>query len=127
VADFNWKEIELSVLKNMLSTEEIVPLPKDQWPKWARDNDEFKGGWISFMGGELALSTGHLSTDEIRAQLDLERRDKRPPHLRYYRYVYVETKGGRVFQVGPFKDLEYLRRRDDRPAWLGSCCSTSTG
>jgi len=115
MARFNWKEIELPVLKNILSTEENLPLPRDQWPMWARNDHNFTGAWFSFKGGKFAESTGHLSTDEIRAQVDIERTDAQDPSLRYYRFFFVETKDGRAFQAGPFKDLEFCRSRGERP------------
>ena len=67
-----------------------------------------------------------LSSGDAWAHLDMERQDQRSPSHRYYRHVLSRTIDGRVFQLGPFKDLEYERHRDERPFWLGSQPSWST-
>ena len=74
----NWKVIEFPALNTLRSTEENIPLPRDQWPTWVNDNQGFTGGWLTLMNEELALSTGHLSTDDLRAQLEVERHANHP-------------------------------------------------
>ena len=50
----------------------------------------------------------------------MERTAEKPPSRRYYRYDYVTMPDNRVFVLGPNKDLEYKRHRDERPGWLAS-------
>jgi hypothetical protein len=122
----NWKEIPLPALETLLSTGEAQPLAHQMWPAWARTAPRFSGAWFSYVGGSPVISTGNLSTGNIHAYVDIERGASEPPTFRYYRYVYVKMMDGRVFQAGPFKDLEYERCREHRPSWLASQVSTST-
>ncbi len=125
----NWKEIPLPALDAILSTGEAQPLDPEAWPSWARTTPSFSGAWLTWVGGALATSTGALSTKNAQAHVDLERKAEDPAPLRYYRYLYVKMADGRVFQAGPFKDLEYDRHREQRPSWLAPYItpSTSTG
>lgn len=123
----NWKEIGVPALKSILSTGQAQPLLRDAWPAWARAAPGFAGAWLYPVLAPLATSAGSLSTEQIHAYIDIERRAPEPPSLRYYRYLYVKMTDGRVFQAGPFKDLEYERHREERPPWLGSYLTESTG
>jgi hypothetical protein len=40
-----WKEIHLPALEKLLSTGEAQPLPRKDWPEWARINSEYTGAW----------------------------------------------------------------------------------
>lgn len=122
----NWKEVLSSALDAILSTGEAQPLDPKAWPSWARTTPGFTGAWFTYIGDTLATSTGTLSTEHLHAHVDFERTAEEPPPLRYYRFVYVKMIDGRVFQAGPFKDLEYDRHREERPAWLAPYVSTST-
>lgn len=122
----NWKEIKLPVLETILSTGRAQPLAPEAWPPWARATSAFSGAWFSYVGGPLATSTGTLSTGNVQAYLDVERKASQPPSLRYYRYLYVKMIDGRVFQAGPSKDLGFERHREERPPWLASYVATST-
>lgn len=122
----NWKEIPLPALQTLLSTGEAQPLPRETWPAWAQTTPGFSGAWFSYVGGLAATSTGTLSTGNVDGYVDIERTAPDSPTLRYYRYMYVKMTDGRVFQAGPFKDLEYERHREERPSWLASYVSTST-
>lgn len=122
----NWKEIRLPALDTILSTGQAQPLAPEAWPSWARATPGFSGAWSSYVGGPLATSTGTLSTGNVHAYLDVERKASQPHSLRYYRYLYVKIIDGRVFQAGPIKDLEYDRHREERPPWLASYVATST-
>lgn len=121
----NWKEIPLPALETILSTGEAQPLAPEAWPAWARTTAGFSGAWLYPVGGPLATSTGTLSTGNVQAYIDVERKAPEPPLLRYYRYLYVKMTDGRVFQAGPIKDLEYDRHREQRPPWLGSYVTSS--
>jgi hypothetical protein len=125
----NWKEVTLPVLETVLSTGQAQPLPPEAWPQWARTTPGFSAAWSYYVGGPLATSTGVLSTGNVLAYIDIERKAAQPPQLRYYRFFYVKMTDGRVFQAGPIKDLEYERHREERPSWLASyvTSSTSTG
>jgi hypothetical protein len=122
----NWKEIPLPALDAILSTGEAQPLDPKAWPSWARTTPGFSGAWFTYIGGALATSTGTLSTENLQAHVDLERKAQEPPPLRYYRYLYVRMTDGRIFQAGPFKHLEYDRHREERPSWLAPYVTTST-
>lgn len=125
----DWKEIPLPALDGILSTGEAQRLDREAWPSWARATPAFSGAWLTWVGGPLATSTGSLSTENVQAHVDFERQAEDPAPLRYYRYLYVKMNDGRVFQAGPFKDLEYNRHREERPSWLAPYVepSTSTG
>ena len=122
-----WKEINLPALHTILSTGQAQPLSPEAWPGWARTTPGFSAAWLYPVGGPLATATGTLSTGNVQAYIDIERNAPVPPPLRYYRYLYVEMTDGRVFQAGPIKDLEYERRREERPPWLASYLTGSTG
>jgi hypothetical protein len=121
-----WKEIQLPALQNLLSTHEAQPLAREQWPEWTRATPDFVAAWYTPLDAPLATSSGTLSSGHAQASIDMERTDSKPPLLRYYRYVYCKMVDGRIFQAGPFKDLEYERHRNERPPWLASYRSTST-
>ena len=124
----NWKEIDAPALGCILSTGEAQPMPRDAWPAWARTAPEFSGAWLYPVLSPPAGSTGALSTEHLNAYIDLERQaDGGGAPLRYYRYFYARMADGRVFQAGPFKDLDYERHRDARPPWLDNYRSESTG
>jgi len=122
----NWKEISLPAFKNALSTQEAQPLARDQWPGWAQAAPDFAAAWYTPLDAPVNTSSGTLSTGSAQAYIDMERTASKPPTLRYYRFVYCQMIDGRVFQAGPFKELEYERHRDERPPWLASYRSTST-
>lgn len=121
----NWKEVSLPALQTLLSTGEAQPLLPEIWPLWARTKREFSGAWYSHLDGMPATSTGTLSTANVHGYVDMERTAADPPTLRYYRYLYAKITDGRVFQAGPFKDLEYKRHREFRPSLLRSYVLTS--
>lgn len=121
-----WKEIRVPALETTLSTGRYQPLAREDWQEWAQKKADYSGAWLSYVGGPLAMSTGTLSTGNVQAYIDMERRDRRPPSLRYYRYPCAKTIDGRVFQYGPIKDLEYKRHREQRPPCLASYITTST-
>src|SRR5215510_11824150 len=104
----NWKVVTFPALQDALSTGE------------AQAHLGFSGAWYSYVGGPLAASSGDLSTAHVQASVDMERTDSTPPPRRYYRYLYAKMPDGRVFQAGFFKELDYERRRDERPPWFDS-------
>lgn len=123
----NWKEIDVPALEAIVSTGATQPLPRDSWPAWAQREGQFTGAWLSPILDPDASSTGSLSTEHLEAVVDIERQSPTGDPLRYYRYFYAKLADGRVFQAGPFEDLDYERHRDTRPPWLGSHTSESTG
>jgi hypothetical protein len=116
----NWKVVTFPALQDALSTVEAQALPREEWPMWAQAHPGFSGAWYSYVGGPVATSSGDLSTAHVQASVDMERTDSTPPPRRYYRYLYAKMPDGRVFQAGPFKELDYERRRDERPPWFDS-------
>jgi hypothetical protein len=126
IRGMDWREISLPALSNILSTGEAQPLARDQWPKWARDTPAFTGAWFTPLDAPLNVSTGTLASSGAQAYVDMERRHARPPTYRYARYVYCQMVDGRTFQLGPLKELEYERHREERPPWFESYRSTST-
>jgi hypothetical protein len=77
------------------------------------------------MEGTVA-PTSHLSTSNVIAKVEYERISTSGDPLRYYRYLYAEMVDGRVFQAGPFKNLEYERHRNERPPWLKAYTTESS-
>ena len=121
-----WKEINLPALTTDLSTAQAQPLPRDTWPSWARTKADFSGAWFFPVAGSFVASTTALSTGNVQVYVDFERTASETPPLRYYRCLYAKVMDGRVFQAGPFKNLEYERHRDQRPSWLSSSTTGST-
>jgi len=115
-----WKVVSFPALEGALSTGEVQALPREEWPAWAQTAPDFSGAWYSYVGGPSATSSGDLSTGNVQASVDLERINSTPPQRRYYRFLYARMDDGRVFQAGPFKELEYERHRDERPPWFCS-------
>lgn len=113
-----WNEISALTFSTALSSGQFQPLPPDQWPTWAQGSTKFSGAWGTVVGGPLAPSTAGLSTSSGEAYVDLERTGTRAPHLRYYRFAYVQMADGRVFESTPLKNLEYERHRNERPTFL---------
>ena len=117
----------MPALDEALSTGCVHSLSREAMPNWAREVKTVTGAWLYFQGGVHAVSTGHLSTGGVHAYVDVERYDPANPIFKYDRYFFIRMVDGRVFQAGPFKDIEYGHHRDDRPHWLGDYCSESTG
>jgi hypothetical protein len=115
-----WIEVPSATFAKMQSTGQAQPLARENWPEWARTSPAFTGAWFTYIGDLLAPSTETLSTDYARGHLDMERTAEKPPSRRYYRYDYVMMPDNRVFVLGPNKDLEYKRHRNERPNWLAS-------
>jgi hypothetical protein len=120
------EEIDLPAFSTLQSTEQLQPLNREQWPQWAQQTPNFSGAWITPIEGSVAISTTHLSTSNVTATVDLERTSTSGAPLRYYRYLYIKMQDGRVFQSGPFKELEYERHRDERPSWLTNYTTTAS-
>jgi hypothetical protein len=114
----NWKEVTLSALEAALSTGRIKHLPPDEMPGWARTVPAVSAAWLYYEGGIPLDSTGGLSTGAIHARIDIEREYQVGPRLRYDRYLFVKMADGRVFQAGPYKDVEYGHDHEIRPGWL---------
>jgi hypothetical protein len=119
-AAMKWREIDLPALSTLVSTGAAQPLAREQWPTCAQESTGFTGAWLSPSAGTVPESTAALCISNVQAHLDVERSASHSPALRYYRYLYIKMNDGRVFQSGPFKDLEYERHRNERPMWLTS-------
>jgi hypothetical protein len=123
-----WIEIDRPVFEKFLSTGKWQPVAREQWPKWVQSKQDFTEMWVTPVLDPPVGSTGSLSTDNLHAYIDAERVATKGKPFRYYRYYFARTKDGRVFQWSePDKDVEYGHHRDERPAWLGSYRSMSTG
>ncbi len=59
--------------------------------------------------------------------MDTERRfdPTDPTLLKYDRYYYVKMNDGRVFQLGPFKNVDYGHHLHERPEWTRQYSSNS--
>jgi hypothetical protein len=99
----NWKEVELPLLHTALSTGRATELTRDEMPGWAQEVPAVSGAWLYYEGG---------------AHLDVERQHDRRPPFRYDRYLLVKMRDGRVFQLGPDKDVDYGHHLDTRPDWI---------
>lgn len=113
-----WSEVSPATLDGLLSTGEAVQCAQGTWPSWAGRMRGVSGCWFSYVGAIEATSTDTLSTDHAKGYIDVERRETSGATHRYYRYFFVKMTDGRVFQLGPVKDLEYGHHREDRPSWL---------
>jgi hypothetical protein len=114
----NWKEVELPLLQAALSTGRARELTRDEMPVWAQTVPEVSGAWLYYEGGAALDSTGSLSTSDVHAHLDVERQRDDSPRFRYDRYFLVKMRDGRVFQLGPDKDVEYGHHHETRPDWI---------
>jgi hypothetical protein len=123
--EMEWREISLPALSNVLSTGTAQPLARELWPKWAQEAPGFTAAWFTPLDAPLSTSTGTLATSSAQASVDMERFEPgSTAPLVYYRYVYCRMIDGRTFQLGPLKELEYERHRDERPPWLQEYRST---
>ncbi len=121
-----WKEIELAALDVDPSTGMMHALSCQELPGWARKVTNVTGAWCCLYGGEPVASTGLLSTDDVHGHIDIERSYSHHPRFKYDRYFFIKVMDDRVFQLGPFKDVEYGHHLDERPAFLVGYYSEST-
>ena len=93
------------------------------------------GAWLTNFAGPMVESTSQLSTTAMNAELLWERTEPNGPstaRCRYYRYPIVRMTDGRMYCVGPKKDLTgfpFNHHESERPIYLREICvaSTSTG
>lgn len=93
------------------------------------------GAWLTNFAGPMVESTLQLSTTALNAELLWERPEPNGPstaRYRYYRYPIVRLTDGRVYCIGPKKDLSgfpFNHHESERPNYLREICaaSTSTG
>lgn len=123
----NWKEVDRAVLESALSTGDAHPRAREAWPPWAREAKTVTGVWLFTERPEGVASTQTLSTGHIHGRLLVERNHKGGRPFRYDQYFLVQVVGGRVFQLGPDKDIEFGHHQDGRPDWLNEFRSESTG
>jgi hypothetical protein len=117
-AMLKWREVDFPALQSALSSGHTYFVPPELRPPWAQELPTVKGAWLHYVGGQLAGSTGSLNTQAANARLDTERLDPASPELlKYDRYYLTQMSDGRVFQLGPFKDLDYGHHLRERPAW----------
>ena len=124
MTDLQWREVGLPALHAAVSSGCTQFVPPELRPQWAQQLPSVTGAWLYYEGGIPLGSTGSMSTQQAQARLDIERTD--PPVLKYYRYFFVELSDGRVFQLGPFKDLDYGHRLHSRPEWTRAYPSSSS-
>ena len=125
-----WNEVNLPILgTDSLSTGAMYSLSRDQAPPWMRKVPFITAAWLSLQGGETVTSTSALSTGNIHATVIVERQHPEGAPLRYDRFLYVRIEGGRMFQAGPDKQVEFGHHPPRRPEELNtlSTNSTSTG
>jgi len=121
-----WKEVSFSTLQKVQSTGLLKPIPSECLPTWAQELETVNGAWLSYYGGQQTASTGSLSTSAVNARVDLERIDPTDTGLfKYYQYFYIKMNDGRVFQAGPFKDVDYGHHLRKRPEWAEQYRSNS--
>jgi hypothetical protein len=123
----NWNEVDLSVLNEALSTGRMSALTREQMPPWARSAPSVTGAWFAYHGGEPLGSTTDLSTGVAHAHMIVERHHQRAPHFRYDQHLFVKMADGRIFQAGPYKDVDFGHHHESRPDWLDEYYSGSTG
>ena len=126
--DLRWREVNLPALNAALSSGATVFLPPELRPPWMQQLPTVTGAWIYYEGGETAASTSSLSTNAAHARVDMERFDPASTDLlKYDRYYFVRTRDDRVFQLGPFKNVEYGHHLRERPPWVAQLIPGSTG
>lgn len=114
----------MPALSAALSSGHTYFVPTELRPSWAQPLQTISGAWLHFTGGDPAASTGSLSTTGAHARMDTERFDStNPGFLKYDRYYYVKMEDGRVFQLGPFKDVDYGHHLRERPQWAAQYSS----
>jgi hypothetical protein len=117
-----WHEmVSVSGWDSVRSTERDQPLPRDLWPSWMPQ--KFSGAWRTALSTTLCLTTGMLSTGNAWAYLLVERQHPQGPRSSAYRYdghVIGKVMDGRMFQLGPFKDVECGHHHPARPIMLPS-------
>ncbi len=121
-----WNEISLTALDAAFSTGHMYRLKREQMPQWAQEAGAITGAWLWSYRGDPVLSTGLLSTGDVHGHFDVERSYPDRPRFKYDRYFFIRLVDGRVFQIGPFKDVEYGHHLNERPAWFAKYCSEST-
>ena len=100
-----------------------------------REAPTASGAWLTNFAAPTVESTSQLSTTAMNAELVWERTEPNglsTARCRYYRYPIVRLTDGRVYYVGPKKDLTGLpfsHHELQRPSCLRDICaaSTSTG
>lgn len=123
-----WREVGLPAFSTALSSGQTYFVPPELRPGWARALPTMSGAWLHFVGGQPPASTGSLSTQVAQARMDTERFDPTQTGLlKYDRYYYVRMQDGRIFQLGPFKELEYGHHLMERPDWTRAYSSNSGG
>jgi hypothetical protein len=122
-----WKEVQVGVLQKALSTGHAHRLSHDEMPTWAQDSNAVTTAWLYTESGKPVESTGALSTGHVHGHRFVERQHLKSPRFRYDQYLLVKVAGGRVFQLGPYKDIEFGHHHDQRPSWLDKFRSESTG
>lgn len=125
--NLKWREVTLPALDQALSSGQTCYVPPELRPSWARALSSVTGSWLYYSGGALRTSTSSLSTTDAQARMDVERFDpSNPALLKYDRYLFIKMIDGRVFQMGPFKDVDYGHHLDKRPNWTAQYSSAST-
>jgi hypothetical protein len=114
----NWKIVTGSVFGEALSTGQLQPIELDRMPAWTREAPTVTGAWASGTSFAPAGSTSDLSTSRPNVRGFVERQHRHAPTHRYDRYIYVKLVDGRVFQSGPYKDVEFGHHHTSRPPWL---------
>jgi hypothetical protein len=119
-----WRQVQTNVLDKALSTDHAHRLSEDDVPTWTRKSRTFTAALLYPESALPLESTGALSTDHIHGQLLVERQHPDIPRFRYDNYLLAKLSDGRVFQLGPDKDVVFGHHHDQRPAWLEKFLST---
>ena len=116
--ELQWREVDVPALNQALSSGQTYYVPPELMPDWAQGLKTVSGVWLHYHRGQPAGSTVSLSTSQAQARLDIERFDPTDAGLlKYDRYYFIKMVDQRVFQIGPFKNVDYGHHLRERPRW----------
>ena len=116
----NWREVTNDALAQVRSTGQVYPFAAGDVGGWIGESSHVSGVWISSTSLAPLGSTSDLSTSAPTGRMLTERSHETGARRRYDRYLLVQMVDGRVFQAGPYKNVDFGHHHDDRPDWLNA-------
>ena len=124
IRKWKWKEVGTSALDKAISTDHAQRLSNEDMPTWTRTSQAITAALLFPEARPPLDSTGALSTEGVHGQILVERQYLQSPRFRYDMYLLARINDGRVFQLGPYKNVEFGHHHDQRPDWLEKLIST---
>jgi hypothetical protein len=115
-----WKPFDGS-FTSIAGTTELVDLPRDQWPGWARDGNQFNRIGACALPPGVSLGTTVPTTGVVGALLT-ERLDPKdhPEIYNYNFYLVAETTDGRLYQSPPIVPRDPKHHSSSSSTWFNS-------